>query len=169
MTYIPPPPAGWHPDPEVPGGLRYWDGAQWTEHRQAPPEPAIEAARQAKAKRSNRRTAWVIFGAFGLVVAVCGGAAIFGALHPTDPMKGDHSGAAVAYCEQAVSRRLKAPGTADYGNESAHRAGDGTGQEYAVSGTVDSENGFGAKLRSSFSCYVTQTPDGWRIDRLTLD
>ncbi len=34
---LPPPamPASWHPDPTNPGLLRYWDGVQWTEHRQA--------------------------------------------------------------------------------------------------------------------------------------
>jgi uncharacterized RDD family membrane protein YckC len=34
-------PAGWYPDPEAPPGftplLRWWDGYQWTDHRQPPP------------------------------------------------------------------------------------------------------------------------------------
>lgn len=35
MTQTPP---GWHPAPDQPGQLRYWDGAGWTEHY-APAEP----------------------------------------------------------------------------------------------------------------------------------
>jgi hypothetical protein len=40
MTTPPPTPAGWFPDPEQPGTLRYWDGATWTEHRSPAPEAA---------------------------------------------------------------------------------------------------------------------------------
>jgi hypothetical protein len=36
-------PAGWHPDPQSPGILRYWDGYQWTEHRQPLPRPQATA------------------------------------------------------------------------------------------------------------------------------
>ncbi|MCV7136655.1 DUF2510 domain-containing protein [Mycobacterium hodleri] len=44
----PPTPANWYPDPENPGGLRYWDGWTWTEHRAPAPgqatSPSDEAA-----------------------------------------------------------------------------------------------------------------------------
>lgn len=36
-----PTPAGWYPDPEQAGQQRYWDGAQWTEHR-APLAPTYQ-------------------------------------------------------------------------------------------------------------------------------
>ncbi len=40
MAAAPAVPAGWHPDPTVPGQLRYWDGSQWTAHVQAAPSAA---------------------------------------------------------------------------------------------------------------------------------
>lgn len=42
MTNTPP---GWHPAPDQPGQLRYWDGASWTEHYAPadPPAPTNES------------------------------------------------------------------------------------------------------------------------------
>jgi hypothetical protein len=31
------PEPGWYPDPAMIGGLRWWDGTQWSEHRLVPP------------------------------------------------------------------------------------------------------------------------------------
>lgn len=35
-------PAAWYPDPDGRGGMRYWSGTAWTEHRQ-PPTPSKPA------------------------------------------------------------------------------------------------------------------------------
>jgi hypothetical protein len=40
MTDTPSVSAGWYPDPESPGGQRYWTGHQWTEDR-TPPPPGV--------------------------------------------------------------------------------------------------------------------------------
>lgn len=39
ITNPPTPPPGWHPAPDDPARLRYWDGAQWTDHYADPSTP----------------------------------------------------------------------------------------------------------------------------------
>lgn len=56
-----------------------------------------------------------------------------------------------AYCRTLVEEQLKAPSTADYPFAgSAQRSGD----DWTVSGSVDSQNSFGAKVRSSYTCQL---------------
>lgn len=54
----PPPPPNWYPDPEVPGQQRYWDGAQWTEHRAPASQPAPTQSAAVPSKKS-RVPLWV--------------------------------------------------------------------------------------------------------------
>lgn len=55
-------PADWYPDPDLPGGLRYWDGSIWTEHRQPPaavPEVAPAAAEVSSEGLHWNGSAWL--------------------------------------------------------------------------------------------------------------
>jgi len=40
MRRVDAPPAGWYPDPESQGNLRFWDGLDWTKARRSPPSAA---------------------------------------------------------------------------------------------------------------------------------
>lgn len=71
MTNLTPPPA-WHPDPDDPTGLRYWDGNMWTEHRAPSNQTVPEPTEPTEAKR--RKWPWVV----GAVVAAFAIPAIFG-------------------------------------------------------------------------------------------
>jgi hypothetical protein len=60
-------------------------------------------------------------------------------------------------CEALVKDKLRSPGTAEFGsiwdgeNSTATDNGDGT---WHVEGQVDSQNGFGAMVRSVFTCTI---------------
>lgn len=49
-------PAGWYPDPEMAHTKRYWDGAQWTDHRA--PDSALATEPQAPSSQSSGVAAW---------------------------------------------------------------------------------------------------------------
>lgn len=63
-------------------------------------------------------------------------------------------------CEQFVKDRLKSPSTAKFSETSAAEVG-GT---WTVRGAVDSENGFGAKIRNTYTCEVRHdSGDKWKL------
>jgi hypothetical protein len=75
-------------------------------------------------------------------------------------------------CKSFVKSRLKAPATAVFRNPleddgEVEITGAGTGP-YVVVSTVDSQNGFGALLRSEFICKVTLVAGSWRLDDIAI-
>lgn len=72
-------------------------------------------------------------------------------------------------CAEFVERRLKSPASADFPNYfSAPSMVSGDAPTYTVRSYVDSENGFGANIRTRFTCTVTDIGDEWRLDNINL-
>ena len=69
------PQPGWYPDPEIPGGQRYWDGAQWTENR----APAAQAA-AAPAGYDPQARQWAMFAHLSALAAMVIGLNFLGPL-----------------------------------------------------------------------------------------
>lgn len=93
---------------------------------------------------------------FKFFMWVCCGVPVFGAaaialilaISSAAGGDADHSIDAQMACEALVKDQLKSPATADFTTEV-----DGDGP-YSVSGTVDSENSFGAGVQTAFRCAV---------------
>lgn len=76
----------------------------------------------------------------------------------------DMDGASAAEaCKELVLGRLKAPATAEFSN----LATSGSGIRWTVTGSVDAENSFGAKLRMGWSCTVRAQNGEWQLEALT--
>ncbi|MFI2367289.1 hypothetical protein [Streptomyces sp. NPDC018833] len=82
---------------------------------------------------------------------------------------------AAVMCEDFVKQRLKSPGTAkfpgvtdgDYATTTV--LSDTKPWKYKVVGVVDSQNGFGATVRSNYTCTVsTEDDDTWTLDDMQL-
>ncbi|QPZ39683.1 hypothetical protein [Paramicrobacterium chengjingii] len=88
-------------------------------------------------------------GILGIVV-IGGGVALSVATanNNADKDRYGNTAEAINYCEDKVRGELKAPSTAEFDSSAT---GSGT---YTVTGTVDSQNSFGAMMRSDFQCTV---------------
>lgn len=62
-------------------------------------------------------------------------------------------------CERWVKDKLKAPATAEFSG--AVETSTGT-NSWTITGNVDAENGFGAQVRSVWSCDIRLDGDTWR-------
>jgi hypothetical protein len=123
-----------------------------------------DQAKRLAAEKVKRQTN---IGCGAIVLGIIALTALFSVLggdEVDEPATADRFSAEVA-CEDFVERRLRAPSTADYTGVAAT----GGGNSWTVSGSVDSENGFGAKIRSRFGCRMTYDPQAeqWTLLELT--
>ena len=78
---------------------------------------------------------------------------------------GTSSGAEVA-CKQFVRERLKSPSTAEFPRPVTENLYE---SRWRVEGVVDSQNGFGAMVRTQYTCEVHRTSDDvWNLVDLTV-
>jgi len=81
---------------------------------------------------------------------------------------GDAMGAWVA-AEGHVEGRLVSPGSADFGGQKPDVCTKETSPgHWAVVGWVDSQNRFGAKIRSNFVCHLKYEKGGWSLISLDM-
>lgn len=83
-----------------------------------------------------------------------------------EPSEGELRTRAIIVCEDTVRNALRAPSTADFASATATRQ---AGNMWSVIGSVDAENGFGAKIRSDFECRAVRSADTWRGRVLSLE
>lgn len=103
--------------------------------------------------RSRSPLWWVVTGSWVFL-------ALFVAIGAIVRERDDSSGMAEYACEDFVEDRLKSPGTADFQNATVESAGSDT---WLVTGTVDSENSFGATMRVDYECTVTGSGANWTL------
>lgn len=75
-------------------------------------------------------------------------------------------------CEGFVKKRLKSPGSAEFSGVSDTKIKTISNKKpwrYLVTGYVDSQNSFGAKVRNNYTCDIsTKDDDTWTLGRMDM-
>lgn len=139
-------------------------------HQPHPQQPRPEAPEPPK--RNPKHTAIGCVSILAVLVVI--GIAVAAATDDSDSKPSGETAAAVM-CEDFVKQRLKSPATANFpGVTDADYAttkvlSDTKPWKYQVTGVVDSQNGFGATVRSNYVCTVsTKDNDTWTLNDLDL-
>lgn len=128
--------------------------------------PGCGQPRKRQLTPSEQGGCLVVLGLTAVCVFLCAGPCTPSSSKPK-PIGGDEIGAKVM-AQQFVEERLKAPSTAKFpwgGSTAAKEAG-----RWRVRGSVDSQNSFGAMIRSNYECVLENTSgDNWRCHSLIID
>ena len=134
----------------------------------------------AKRPKSTSIGTWIIGGIFLVILIKCTFtkqdienkvAADIAAMTPEQKeaaLEKVHKADAKWACREYLQKALKVPSTADIPNYNDFEAhGIGTGP-YAVTGSVEAQNSFGAKIRGSFECVVDKSGGNWQLIDLKM-
>ena len=137
------------------------------------PVPAFKTEPVRPAKHPRAKTGCVAQGCLGVVIvfAFFWLMALFGDSDSSSKAPpASHSGVeAYGMCRDFVRDRLKAPSTAKFARISMDYITDLGGGSYRVRAYVDSQNSFGAQLRTDYTCEVKhQSGETWELIDLTL-
>ena len=78
----------------------------------------------------------------------------------------DNKGSAAVACQEFVTRRLKSPGSADFPWNFGEVTS--TGDTFTVRSHVDSQNSYGALLRTNYVCTVEDRGESWFLVEMDL-
>ena len=165
--HVPPggaPVAGWYPDPGDPAQARYWDGHTWTGQVSAVPQTAVPVppvpAQPVHYTSGQGSSFGPVFFVGVVLVAL---ALIFGLFvyvgRQSGPMVGED--VAVGACRYFVTARLQAPASAEFTDIEA--IAPVSGQQWTVTGSVESRTPAGRMRRTEFTCTVEPTSTDWRL------
>jgi hypothetical protein len=125
-----------------------------------PPAPAASVSRRAL-------IGYAVLGLLVLVIVAINVAQSGRSSAPRPAMPSDDSAAAFVMCKKFVGDRLKAPATADFASILSSTTRTLASDKYEVTSYVDSQNGFGAQIRTHYVCTVAAIGnDQWRLINL---
>ena len=106
-----------------------------------------------------------------VVFLILVGLVVVGSLMPRDSadVERDRKIEAYVMCENFVKDRLRSPASAEFPGSREATIQPVSEGDYEVSAYVDSQNGFGAMIRTRFTCTVKPLPnDKWRLVDLKI-
>jgi hypothetical protein len=106
----------------------------------------------------SSNTKFGCLGCLGIIVVLFVGCSIAAGINAAQPKDYNTAYQAESQCEARVKEKLKAPSTAEFSGTTATGGG-----PWTVTGQVDSQNSFGAMIRSPFGCTVTITGESARV------
>lgn len=122
-----------------------------------------------KDKKPKNQVGQVCLAIFAVIIVISiVFAAIDGGSSSKTSLDDDNVHGAWAYTQQFVEKRLKSPGSAKFPFGGFQHASCLGNHRYNVDSYVDSENSFGAKIRTHFTAIIKETNSGWELESLNM-